>query len=160
MAAAAPGFVAATGDPLTLRTYGTFFANLDLLLRAEVTTVAEAAFQHRLWVEGLTLLDGLAELKVIRCRIGEDQARDRMQRRRSEQPTRAAHADLEHLAAGVILRTAEPGCADPGRGHVGRLPTAAAGGHRVLPRLIRMRYRLNRADAAGDDVNGGRRVEA
>jgi len=35
---AEPGFVPAPGDPLTLRTYGTFFANLDLLLRAEVTT--------------------------------------------------------------------------------------------------------------------------
>ena len=44
---------APTSDPLTLRTYGTFFANLDLLLRAEVTTVAEAAFQHRLWTQGL-----------------------------------------------------------------------------------------------------------
>jgi predicted kinase len=99
MAAAEPGFVAAAGDPLTLRTYGTFFANLDLLLRADVTVVAEAAFQHRLWTEGLTHLDGLAELKVIRCRVGEEEARDRMLRRRDEQPTRAAHADLEHLAA-------------------------------------------------------------
>ena len=99
MAAAEPGFVPTTSDPLTLRTYGTFFANLDLLLRAEVTTVAEAAFQHQLWTEGLALLDGLADLKIIRCRVDEDEARYRMQRRRAEQPTRAAHADLEHLAA-------------------------------------------------------------
>jgi predicted kinase len=99
MAAAEPGFVPAPGDLLTLRTYSTFFANLDLLLRAEVTTVAEAAFQHRLWIQGLALLDGLADLKVIRCRIDAEEARTRMQRRRSEQPNRAAHADLEHLAA-------------------------------------------------------------
>jgi predicted kinase len=99
MAAADPGFVPAPTDPLTLRTYGIFFANLDLLLRAEVTTVAEAAFQHRLWTQGLALLDGLAELKVIRCRLDPEAAWVRMQRRRSEQPTRAAHADLEHLAA-------------------------------------------------------------
>jgi predicted kinase len=99
MVAAEPGFVPTTSDPLTLRTYGTFFANLDLLLRAKVTTVAEAAFQHRLWTDGLALLDGLADLKVIRCRVGEDEARDRMQSRRAEQPTRAAHADLEYLAA-------------------------------------------------------------
>jgi predicted kinase len=99
MAAADPGFVPAPTDPLTLRTYGTFFANLDLLLRAEVTTVAEAAFQHRLWTQGLALLDGLAELKVIRCQLDPEAARVRMQRRRSKQPTRAAHADLEHLAA-------------------------------------------------------------
>ena len=34
-----------------------------------MTTVAEAAFQHRLWIEGLALLDGLADLRVIRCRV-------------------------------------------------------------------------------------------
>ena len=99
MAAAEPGFVPASGDPLTLRTYGTFFANLDLLLRAEVTTVAEAAFQHHVWMQGLALLDGLADLQVIRCRLSADEARTRVQRRRTEQPTRAVHADLEHLAA-------------------------------------------------------------
>ena len=47
-----PGFVASTSDPLTLRTYGLFFEAMTLLLRAEVTLVAEAAFQHRLWVQG------------------------------------------------------------------------------------------------------------
>ena len=99
MAAAEPGFVPTTSDPLTLRTYGTFFANLDLLLRAEVTTVAEAAFQHQLWTQGLGMLDGLADLKVIRCRVDDEVAAARMQRRRTEQPTRAAHGDLEHLAA-------------------------------------------------------------
>ena len=99
MAAADPGFAPAPTDPLTLRTYGTFFANLGLLLRAEVTTVAEAAFQHGLWQQGLAHLDDLADLKVIRCRLDAEAARDRMTRRRAEQPTRAAHADLPHLAA-------------------------------------------------------------
>jgi predicted kinase len=99
MAAAEPGFVPSPSDPLTLRTYGTFFANLDLLLRAEVTTIAEAAFQHRLWTQGLALLDGLADLKVVRCQLDGEQARARMRHRRADQPTRAAHADLEHLAA-------------------------------------------------------------
>jgi predicted kinase len=99
MVAAEPGFVPAPTDPLTLRTYGTFFANLDLLLRSEVTTVAEAAFQHRLWAQGLAALDGLANLMVIRCSVDTDIARDRMARRRTEQLTRAAHADAAHLAA-------------------------------------------------------------
>jgi predicted kinase len=103
MAAAEPGFVPAPSDPLTRRTYGTFFANLDLLLRTEVTTVAEAAFQHALWIHGLALLDGLADLKVIRCQVDVEQARARMQRRWAEQPTRAAHADLEHLTAAAAF---------------------------------------------------------
>ena len=58
MVAAAPGFVPATHDPLTLRTYDTFFANLDLLLGSEVTTVAEAASEPGLWTKGLARLDG------------------------------------------------------------------------------------------------------
>jgi len=99
MVAAEPGFVPAPTDPLTLRTYGTFFANLDLLLRAEVTTVAEAAFQHRLWEQGLAALDGLADLRVVRCRVHPEVARERMEHRQTEQPTRAAHADAAHLAA-------------------------------------------------------------
>ena len=99
MAAAEPGFVPAPSDPLTRRTYGTFFANLDLLLRSEVTTVAEAAFQHRLWTQGLARLNRRPDLAVVRCQVDAENARARMQRRRAEQPTRAAHADLEHLAA-------------------------------------------------------------
>lgn len=103
MVAAEPGFVATTLDPLTLRTFGVFFANLDLLLRAEVTTVAEAAFQHRLWTDGLALLDDLADLLLLRCRVDQDEARARMRRRQSEQTTRAAHADGEHLAAAAAF---------------------------------------------------------
>jgi predicted kinase len=99
MAAAEPGFTPALSDPLTLRTYDTFFANLDLLLRAEVTTVAEAAFQHALWTQGLTRLAGSADIRLVRCRTDPEVARDRMRRRQAEQPTRRAHADLDHLAA-------------------------------------------------------------
>ena len=99
MVAAEPGFVPTTLDPLTLRTFGVFFANLDLLLRAEVTTVAEAAFGAPLWHEGLALLADLADLRVIRCRVSEGVARERMRRRQLTQATRTAHADAEHMAA-------------------------------------------------------------
>lgn len=43
MVQASPGFVAAPGDDLTRRTLPVFFDVLELLLRAGVTTVAEAA---------------------------------------------------------------------------------------------------------------------
>ena len=59
-----PGFIAAHSDALTGRTYGLFFEAMGLLLRAEVTVVAEAAFQHHLWLQGLSPLDDLATLKV------------------------------------------------------------------------------------------------
>ena len=92
-----PGFVASSSDPLTKRTYGVFFEAMDLLLRAEVTLVAEAAFQHRLWVQGLSPLQDLATLKIIRCHVGDEIARDRQQQRLLIQGTRAAHADAQHL---------------------------------------------------------------
>jgi predicted kinase len=99
MAAAEPGFAATMSDQLSLRTYSVFFAMLDLLVRAEVTTVAEAAFGHRLWAQGLRSLTGPADLRVVHCTVSDDEARSRMRRRLAGDPTRAAHADSEHLAA-------------------------------------------------------------
>ena len=49
MVHATPGFVPGPGDELTARTLPVFFGVLELLLRAGVTTVAEAAFQDRVW---------------------------------------------------------------------------------------------------------------
>src|SRR4029077_13258381 len=45
MVHANPGFVPSPSDPLTMRTLEVFFGVLRLLLEAEVTVVAEAAFQ-------------------------------------------------------------------------------------------------------------------
>lgn len=49
MVASNPGFVPTPKDPLMLRTYHLFFDTIALLLRGEVTVVAEAGFQHALW---------------------------------------------------------------------------------------------------------------
>ena len=91
------GFVASSSDPLTTRTYGLFFEAMALLLRAEVTLVAEAAFQHSLWVKGLSPVRDLAALRIIRCVVPDDVARARQQHRLLTQSTRAAHADAQHL---------------------------------------------------------------
>ena len=92
-----PGFVPSASDPLTMRTYGLFFETISLLLSAEVTLVAEAAFQHRLWVRGLEGVSDLASLKVVRCSVPENIARARQEQRLLTQSTRAAHADAQHL---------------------------------------------------------------
>ncbi len=92
-----PGFVPSTSDPLTMRAYGLFFETIGLLLRAEVTLVAEAAFQHRLWVQGLEDVRQLADLKIVRCSVPELVARARQEQRLLAQSTRAAHADAQHL---------------------------------------------------------------
>ncbi|GIF48480.1 putative kinase [Asanoa ferruginea] len=88
MAHATPGFVAAPSDPLTMRTLPVFFDLLRLLLSAGVTTVAEAAFQDRLWRPGLEPLRPLAQLRVIQCHVDPAVAARRMGERR-----RPAHAD-------------------------------------------------------------------
>ena len=71
---------------------------MALWVRADVTLVAEAAFQHHLWWRGLEPLVGLADLRVVRCEVDSEVAHDRMRRRRVQQASRAAHADEAHLA--------------------------------------------------------------
>ncbi len=94
MVHATPGFVAGPGDELTRRTLPVFFGVLELLLKAGVTTVAEAAFQDRIWRPRLEALSGLARIRVVHCTVDAGVAFDRIQRRRQEDPLRLAHADL------------------------------------------------------------------
>jgi predicted kinase len=98
MAASSPGFVASPHDPLMLRTYHLFFEVIALLLRSEVTLVAEAGFQHALWWPKLQPLTDLAALRVVRCRVPAALARQRALARMTTQPARAAHADAEWFA--------------------------------------------------------------
>lgn len=93
-------FHAGTPDPSLRRTYDAFFDTLGVLLRAGSTVVAEAAFQDRLWRPVLSPLAGLARIRVVRCVTDPGVARGRIVERLAE-PTRAAHADRDLLAAGV-----------------------------------------------------------
>ncbi|MBB4956918.1 P-loop nucleotide/nucleoside kinase family protein [Micromonospora polyrhachis] len=86
-------FVAAPGDELNLRALPAFFQVLELLLAAGVTTVAEAAFQDRLWRPYLQPLGELADIRVVHCQLPARTAWGRIQQRRNESPTRRAHAD-------------------------------------------------------------------
>jgi predicted kinase len=88
-----PGFVPAPGDELTRRTLPVFFSVLELLLRAGVTTVAEAAFQDKAWRPRLEPLRSLAEIRIVHCTVAADVAFQRSLRRGEENPLRAAHAD-------------------------------------------------------------------
>jgi predicted kinase len=99
MVASNPSFVPAVSDPLTMRTYDLFFEAIALFLKAEVTLLAEAGFQHPAWSRGLQPLNDLAMLKIIRCQVSDEVARQRALTRMESQPTRAAHADAEHFSA-------------------------------------------------------------
>lgn len=100
MAHATPGYLPRPGDELAIRTLATFFDTLRLLLGRGVTTVAESAFQDRLWRPGLEPLAELAEIRIVRCLVGAAQARERMHARSETDPLRAAaHDDVAHLRA-------------------------------------------------------------
>jgi predicted kinase len=91
MVHARPDVIPGERDELSMRTLPTFFGVLDLLLKAGVTTVAEAAFQDRLWRPGLEALRGLARIRIVHCLVGADVALVRVKRRWEENPLRRAH---------------------------------------------------------------------
>ena len=90
MAHTMPGFAPGPGDELTMRTLPVFFGVLELLLTAGVTTVAEAAFQNRVWRPHLTPLLPIARVRIVHCVVDAEVAVERALRRGA----RAAHADL------------------------------------------------------------------
>jgi predicted kinase len=104
MVHATPGFEPALSDELTLRTLPTFFSVLRLLLEAGVTTVAEAAFQDRIWRPHLEPLLPLAGLRIVHCDVAEAVAAERKNRRAAAEPTRRAHAD-GHVVPGFVALT-------------------------------------------------------
>jgi predicted kinase len=93
MAHACPGFVPAPGDELTVRTLPVFFGVVELLLRAGVTTIAEAAFQDRVWRPRLEPLRGLARLRIVHCVVTAEVAFRRVLQRGQDDPRRSVHAD-------------------------------------------------------------------
>jgi predicted kinase len=93
MVHAVPGFTPAPGDELTMRTLPVFFEVTGLLLRAGVTTVAEAAFQDQVWRPRLEPLLPLARLRVLHCTADPEVAFARLVARPAADTTRRAHAD-------------------------------------------------------------------
>jgi predicted kinase len=86
-------FQGAPGDPLTQRTFPLFFEVLRVLLEGRATVVAEAAFQDRLWREGLAPFEGLAHLRIVHCKVDPEVAAERAARRVAVEEKRRAHGD-------------------------------------------------------------------
>ncbi|MFC4591800.1 AAA family ATPase [Sphaerisporangium corydalis] len=97
MVLTASDFDAEIDDPLNLPALAVFFEVLNVLARAGVTVVAEAAFQDRLWRPNLEPLTGLAQIRVIRCSVDAALAHDRIAHRVAHGEHREAHADHELL---------------------------------------------------------------
>ncbi|MCF4140876.1 AAA family ATPase [Streptomyces sp. Tue 6430] len=98
-----PGYRGGGDDPLNRPALEAFFGVLEVMLRAGVTTVAEAAYQDRLWRPHLEPLTDLARIRVVRCVTPAGIAHGRIVRRVEEDAHRAAHGDrdlLDRIAAG------------------------------------------------------------
>jgi predicted kinase len=87
-------FEAAPGDPLTARTYPLFFDVLRLLVDGGVTVVAEAAFQDRLWRQGLEPILERVELRVVQCRVDAAVAHERAAARSSARRGVSRHTSV------------------------------------------------------------------
>ena len=70
-------FEPAPGNDLNQPTLAVFFEALRLMVMAEVTVVAEAAFQDRLWRSGLEPLTEFARLRIVQCHVDPTIARER-----------------------------------------------------------------------------------
>ncbi len=85
-------------DELNMPTLTAFFKVLEVLVRAGVTVVAEAAFQQRLWSPNLSAVAPAAGIRIIHCTASTAVIRDRIVRRAESDLHRRAHNDSELLA--------------------------------------------------------------
>ncbi len=95
-------------EDLNIPVLHAFFDTLTVLARAEVSVVAEAAFQDRLWRPNLLRLSKFAEIRIIHCTAPQHVLHDRITHRAEYDPHRRAHNDADliaEIAAGT--RTAD-----------------------------------------------------
>lgn len=89
---------------LSIRTLTVLFDLLELLLRGQVTVIAEAAFQDRFWRPGLERLAKLADVRIVQCHVAAEVGVARRRQRLTANPVRRAHApSLAAVAAFVSI---------------------------------------------------------
>lgn len=73
---------------INLVVYDTFFQAIELLLRNHITLIAEAAFQHKLWMPKLQPLQAIADIRLVVCSVDPALARTRYLERSIVDPAR------------------------------------------------------------------------
>ena len=71
-----------------LHIYHSFFEVINLLVSKNISLVAEAAFQHRLWEPQLLPLLEKTQMRIIICELSPELARDRFKNRLQSNPGR------------------------------------------------------------------------
>jgi predicted kinase len=90
------------GDSANWQVYETFFDTIDLLTARNISVVAEAAFQHKLWAPRLAALQDKASIKIILCNASPELTRQRFIQRLATDPTREKfHGDDPNSFAGT-----------------------------------------------------------
>lgn len=80
-------------DEVHRKVYDVFFDTVKSLLERQVTLVAEAAFQHKLWAPKLTSLQNISRIRVVVCAIDPTLARKRHIERGLADPQRERFHD-------------------------------------------------------------------
>jgi predicted kinase len=89
-----------SGGDIAWAVYETFFDTVKLLLDRQITLVAEAAFQHKLWASKLEPLRSIARIRIVVCDIDPELARSRHIERGLADPSRERfHGDPAVQAA-------------------------------------------------------------
>jgi len=96
---------------LNRHVYHTFFDTLEFLLNQQITLIAEAAFQHKLWSPKLEPLLKISRTKIIICSISPAVAKSRFIQRGADDPKRAQFHDdwgTQSTDTGLLSRPYEP----------------------------------------------------
>jgi predicted kinase len=99
MALAGAGEPVSGYDDLNIPALTAFFDALNVLVRAGVTVIAEAAFQDRLWRPNLLPLIEFADIRIVHCAAPTAVIHDRITHRAEANPHRQAHNDGALIAA-------------------------------------------------------------
>jgi predicted kinase len=75
-------------DEIAWQAYQIFFDTIEALLQQQVTLIAEAAFQHKLWAPRLQPLSEIASLRIIVCNVDSQVAHSRCVARNLADPAR------------------------------------------------------------------------
>jgi len=126
------GEKSAPGDAVAWQVYNLFFETLELLLRNNVTLVAEAAFQHKRWAPKLEPLRAIARIKIVHCLIDPELARVRRMQRSVAEPARARFHHEDCSAPASAERDKLPPPYDPPRLDVPTLTVDTSDGYRPV----------------------------
>ena len=78
-----------------IRIYNTFFKIVEQLLDNNITIIAEAAFQHKLWIPKYSILKQKSNIIVILCKIDPELSYKRYLERKNDDPLREYyHGDV------------------------------------------------------------------